>query len=112
MVMIVEGFLNKNLMQTFNQTWDLGWAVFYTGIQDATHNLYELQRVDELGIFESDKDAIKHVVRVAMEDASSVEADAIRFLAKESPNEIDSVFRDILGNDIDKCLNYIQFTKQ
>ncbi len=110
--MTVEGFLNKNLMQTFNESWDLGWAVFYTGIQDTTHNLYELQRVDELGIFESDKDAIKHVVRVAMEDASSLEANAIRFLAKESPNEIDSVFRDVVGNDIDKCLDYIQFAKQ
>lgn len=91
------------------QAWEEGWDVFYTGQQDACHNLYELQRVDELGIFADDTVAILHVASLAHNDPSSLYGDAIRFLAKNSPNEIDSIIRDVYGSkqtdDLLKKLN-------
>jgi len=86
-----------------------GWDVFHTGQQDAVHNLYELQRVDELGIFADDTLAILHVASLAHNDPSSLHADAIRFLAKNSPNEVDGIMRSIYGSkqtdDLLKKLN-------
>lgn len=76
-----------------------GWDVFYTGQQDTRHNLYELQRVDEVEIFADDTLAILHVASLAHNDSSSLHADAIRFLAKNSPNEIDSMIRDVYGSN-------------
>jgi len=70
-----------------------GWSIFYTGIQDAVYNIFELQRLDEEAIFANDDEAIRHVVKKAIEDPKSIHASAIRFLVKESPNEVDSVIR-------------------
>lgn len=86
-----------------------GWDVWYTGTQDACHNLYEIQRLDEAEIFADDTLAILHVASLAHNDTSSLHGDAIRFLAKNSPNEIDSMIRDVYGNkqtdDLLKKLN-------
>lgn len=79
-------------------TWDLGWAIFYTGEQNATHNLYELQCVGELEIFATDDEAILHVVDKVIESPKDGPyAEALLFLAKHSPNEIDSVIRRAIG---------------
>lgn len=75
--------------------------VCYTNYQGATSNLYELQKDDNIGAFETDLDAIRFVSRMAIENPQSKEADAVRFLIENSPNEIDSVFRSVIGKDID-----------
>lgn len=78
-----------------------GWMVCYTDCQDATSNLYELQKNDDIGAFKSDLDAIRFVSRMAIENPQSKEADAVRFLIINSPNEIDSMFRSVIGKDVE-----------
>ena len=76
-----------------------GWGIFYTGIQDAVHNEYELQRLDEAGIFESDVEAIYHVVALADNYTSGLHAQALYWLASNSPNELDGTIQHIIGKD-------------
>lgn len=85
--------------QIFKKGKQEGWCISYTGIQDATHNIFELQRIDDDGKFENDDEAIKHVVNQAIKDTKSVHASAIKFLVKESPNEVDSIVRTAIDKD-------------
>ena len=82
-----------------NKAWNEGWDIFHTGQQDACHNLWELQAVDEKQIFEDDHNAILFVVGKVEQDANSYHADALRFLLKESANEMDSVIRSAIGEE-------------
>lgn len=82
-----------------------GWGIFYTGFQDDNHNLYELQRIDDMNLFDNDSSAIEYVVTYATFDVNSEEAKAIRWLWENSPMEINRTFLDIVGsNKLDTCL--------
>ena len=88
-----------------------GWGVFSTGLQDAVHNPYELQRIDEDGKFVDDGEAIRFVCYKALQDVYGRHARAIKFLVEESPNEIDSVVRNEIGtNNLDNLLNALNVT--
>ena len=83
-----------------------GWGVVYTSIQDPTHSIYELQRMDEMSVFENDDAAHAHVVAAAEKDPNGFHADAIRFLVEYSPNEIDSIIRSSVGSvRLERLLN-------
>jgi hypothetical protein len=84
-----------------------GWDVFYTSIQDSVHNIYELQRVDEGEVFSSDDEAILFVVEEAIKDPRGNHSHALLFLAKHSPNEVDSVIRSVVGGDKFKALKEV-----
>ncbi|MEO7049537.1 MAG: hypothetical protein ABI091_29815 [Ferruginibacter sp.] len=75
-----------------------GWSIFTT-IPDATHNVFELQSIDAMGVFEDDDAAIRHVVKESIKNEKGFHAQAILFLAKESPNEIDSIVRTAISED-------------
>ena len=81
------------------QAFKEGWCVSYTGLEDAVHNIYELQRVDELNIFINDDEAIKHVVKMAEADVTGLHAKTLKWLAKHSPNELESVVWDVIGRE-------------
>ncbi len=81
-----------------------GWSIVNTGLQDAVHNIFELQRLGDMLNFQNDKQAIRHVVKKAIESPDSIYADAIRFLAKESPNELDSMIQHTVGDVLYKPL--------
>ena len=100
----------KNVKDCFNkqeakQAYKEGWLISFTGLQDAVHNLYELQRVDEpedgsLPEFEDDDEAVKFVVEMANRNPGGLHAKAVIFLADNSPNEISSVFKDIIPTEV------------
>lgn len=94
-------------LQINEESFKDGWGIFYTGTQDAVHNEYELQRLDEAGIFESDVEAIYHVTALAENDPSGIEAKALYWLAENSPNELDGTIQHIIGKDA-----YTLLTKQ
>lgn len=81
-----------------------GWGIFYTSIQDDKHNMYELQRLDEMKIFESDDHAIRFVTDKAM-SGSTAHTEAIKWLIKESPTEISKTFKEVLS---DAQFNFIE----
>lgn len=78
--------------EAFNE----GWGVF-KNTPDATHNIYELQKLDELEIFNSDDEAIKYVVNKAIGNPKSIHSAAILFISRNSPNEMDSIIRTVIG---------------
>lgn len=83
-----------------------GWYVCYTGIQDAVHNLYELQKDDDAGIFRTDDEAIQFVAWSALGgDDEAIKA--IKYLIKHSPNEIDSMFRRVLDEQTFKTIQQL-----
>lgn len=86
------------------QAWVEGWGIFHTGQQDDVHNIYELQRIDEVGKFADDTAAIKYVATKAFENPNSIYGDAIRFLIKESPAEIEVVMRSVFGDKMDELI--------
>lgn len=94
---------------------DEGWGIFYTGMQDATHNLYELQRLDMEGFFPDDNTAIIHVVVMVINKPKGIHAEALLYLAKYSPNEIDSVVRKAVGDEtfaeLKEVMRYTEFDK-
>lgn len=79
-----------------------GWLLCSTGLQNATHNPYEIQRNDEAGIFKDDIEAWLHVVAIAANDTNSIHAKALRFLATHSPNECEQVINSgaYAGNEL------------
>lgn len=83
-----------------------GWSIFNTGRQDATHNPFELQRIDEMNMLKDDEAAIAYVISKATEHPNSFYANAVKLLFEISPNEIDSVFKSIAGSEtINNILN-------
>lgn len=92
-----------------------GWGIFFTDQQDATHNLYELQKLDESEDFESDDAAIAWVVISATLNPKGFHAEALLFLANNSPNEIDSVVRSAVSPSqfaaLKEVLRYTEFDK-
>lgn len=92
-----------------------GWGIFHTGEQNATHNLYELQRIDEDDVFSSDDDAIKFVVDEAIKHPKGIHADALLFLAYQSPNEIDNIIRSAVSKEtfakLKEVMRYTEFDK-
>lgn len=77
-----------------------GWTISFTGNDDSpVHNRYELQRMDEDGIFSNDDEAIRFVVEKALLGVNYYVA-AIRFLVVNSPNEVDSIIRTAVGSDV------------
>lgn len=93
---LVTGILEKIQKEVFPSVPSgSGWGLFYTGVQDSVHNLYEIQRVDDECIFHDDNDAIRYVVMMAIVlDGKGIEADVIRWLMRSSPNEVDNVIRN------------------
>lgn len=77
-----------------------GWGVFHTGLQDAVHNMYEIQNTLDNNAFEDDEEAVKFVVGKALESPYGRHAKAIRFLAESSPNEVDSFIRGVVGSEV------------
>ncbi len=92
-----------------------GWGIFYTGINDGVHNLYELQRLDMEEFFPDDKTAITHVVVMAINKPKGIHAEALLYLARYSPNEIDSIVRKAVGDEtfaeLKEVMRYTEFDK-
>lgn len=66
-----------------------GWGIFYIGRQDAVHNLYEIQRIDELKKFKDDDEALIFVATKALESSASKHRRVMLYLRDYSPNELD-----------------------
>lgn len=81
------------------QALEEGWGIFYTDMQDAVHNLYELQRVDEDAVFESDVEVCYHVVALAENDTNGLHAKALYWLHENSPNELHGSIRHMIGDE-------------
>jgi len=92
-----------------------GWSIFYTGIQDDVNNLYELQRIDEAEEFDSDESAMIHVVEKAIEYPQGFNAEALLYLSRYSPNEINKRIKPAVGQELFDKLNevmrYTEFDK-
>jgi hypothetical protein len=67
-----------------NVPYEEGWDVFYTGRSE--DHAYELQRDDELQVFDTDEDAWLHVWTQA-HVGSAVHSAVLAFLEAESPTE-------------------------
>lgn len=93
---------------------DEGWGIFYTAIDDDTHNLYELQRNDDIGNFKDDHEAKEYVVDQAMEKPKSHYAMALLWLSKYCPDEIDDI-KLLIGEEkfakLKEVMRYTEFDK-
>lgn len=93
---------------------DEGWGIFYTAIDDDTHNLYELQRNDAIGNFEDDQEAKEYVVDQALEKPKSHYAEALLWLARYCPDEIDDI-KLLIGEEkfakLKEVMRYTEFDK-
>ena len=74
-----------------------GWGIFETGMQDASHNPYELQKYDEDDTFGDDAQAQRFVFDKAIQ-GSKPHLQALFFLCRYSPNEVDSIIRESVGH--------------
>jgi len=77
---------------------DEGWCIVYTGINDDTHNLYELQ-TNKIGEFETNYDAKLGVVERAIYDHKGIHAVALLWLARYCVDEIDDI-RLYIGDEL------------
>lgn len=93
---------------------DEGWGIFYTALNDDTHNLYELQRFDDIGNFKDDHEAKEYVVDQAMEKPKSHYAEALLWLARYCPDEIDDI-KLLIGQEkfakLKEVMRYTEFDK-
>lgn len=106
---LFDSTLKERLYNEFNEeSKKEGWSIFHTGQQRPEHNIYELQRMDEMDIFKSDRDAMLFVVNSAIKNPEGIHLKALKWLQEYSPKEIGSISKVLQAQ---MALDYMKLLK-